>query len=141
METRNFKQQLRESKIKAYIVSNDLQTQAQKESFNNYISVEDYIKQREAEIIYLEMFLRSVNAKLNNELFVQNTRPEIIANEKRKKADAEEIIEINKKELRELRDAEAKPTVGLFLKALCFSLLVFAFAPIKTLIKILGEEI
>ncbi|MFW0718702.1 hypothetical protein [Pedobacter sp. N23S346] len=133
MESKNFKQQLRESKVKANMSENN--------GMYNYISVEDYIKQREADIIYLEMFLRSVNAKLNNELFVTNARPEIIANEKRKKADAEAKIEINKKVLRELRDAEAKPTVGLFLKALCFGLLIYAFAPIKTLIKILGEEI
>ena len=39
----------------------------------------------------------------------------------------------------ELRDAEAKPTVGLFLKALCFGFLIYAFAPIKTLIKILKD--
>lgn len=41
------------------------------------------------EYAYLEGFLKSVDAKLNNERFVQNAKPEIIANERNKKADAE----------------------------------------------------
>jgi valyl-tRNA synthetase len=44
------------------------------------------------EIDYLTGFLKSVNAKLSNERFVQNAKPEIIANERNKKADAEAKI-------------------------------------------------
>ncbi len=41
------------------------------------------------EIEYLNGFLKSVDAKLANERFVQNAKPEIVANERNKKADAE----------------------------------------------------
>ena len=44
------------------------------------------------EIEYLQGFLKSVNAKLANERFVQNAKPEIVANEQNKKADAEAKI-------------------------------------------------
>ncbi len=42
----------------------------------------------------MQGFLKSVNAKLSNERFVQNAKPEIVANEQNKKADAEAKIEI-----------------------------------------------
>ncbi len=54
------------------------------------------------EIEYLEGFLRSVNAKLDNERFVQNAKPEIVQNERNKQADAETKIRILKENLREL---------------------------------------
>ncbi|MCY1507742.1 Valine--tRNA ligase [compost metagenome] len=44
------------------------------------------------ELTYLQGFLKSVDAKLNNERFVQNAKPEIIANEQNKKTDAESKI-------------------------------------------------
>ncbi len=46
------------------------------------------------EIDYLNGFLKSVDAKLANERFVQNAKPEIVANERNKKADAETKIKI-----------------------------------------------
>jgi valyl-tRNA synthetase len=46
------------------------------------------------ELEYLQGFLKSVDAKLSNERFVQNAKPEIIANERNKKADAESKIKI-----------------------------------------------
>lgn len=46
------------------------------------------------DIQYLEGFLKSVNAKLSNEKFVQNAKPEVVANEQNKKADAEAKIKI-----------------------------------------------
>lgn len=46
------------------------------------------------ELEYLQGFLKSVDAKLSNERFVQNAKPEIIANERNKKADAELKIKI-----------------------------------------------
>ncbi len=45
------------------------------------------------ELEYLEGFLKSVNAKLGNERFVQNAKEEIVANERNKKADAESKIQ------------------------------------------------
>ncbi|TKC10884.1 valine--tRNA ligase [Pedobacter polaris] len=44
------------------------------------------------ELEYLQGFLKSVDAKLSNERFVQNAKPEIIENERNKKADAESKI-------------------------------------------------
>ncbi|SOD11881.1 valine--tRNA ligase [Pedobacter xixiisoli] len=51
------------------------------------------------ELQYLEGFLKSVDAKLSNERFVQNAKPEIIENERNKKADAESKITIIKESL------------------------------------------
>jgi valyl-tRNA synthetase len=56
------------------------------------INIEEEIKKMTAEITYLEGFLKSVNAKLNNERFVQNAKPEIVENERKKKSDAENKI-------------------------------------------------
>ncbi|WP_207421028.1 valine--tRNA ligase [Desertivirga brevis] len=46
------------------------------------------------ELDYLRGFLKSVDAKLSNERFVQNAKPEIVDNERKKKADAEAKITI-----------------------------------------------
>ncbi len=46
------------------------------------------------DIEYLHGFLKAVNAKLSNERFVQNAKPEIVANEENKRADAEAKIKI-----------------------------------------------
>jgi valyl-tRNA synthetase len=51
------------------------------------------------ELGYLEGFLKSVNAKLSNERFVANAKPEIIENERNKQADAVSKIEIIKESL------------------------------------------
>jgi valyl-tRNA synthetase len=40
------------------------------------------------EIVYLQGFLRSVDAKLSNERFVQNAKEEVVEVERRKKEDA-----------------------------------------------------
>ncbi|QNL47753.1 valine--tRNA ligase [Olivibacter sp. SDN3] len=47
-----------------------------------------------SEIQYLLGFLKAVNAKLANERFVQNAKPEIVQNERNKQADAEAKIKI-----------------------------------------------
>jgi valyl-tRNA synthetase len=47
----------------------------------------------EKERLYLEGFLKSVDAKLSNEKFVSNAKPEAVANERKKKADAEAKLE------------------------------------------------
>ncbi len=51
------------------------------------------------DIAYLEGFLKSVEAKLSNERFMQNAKPEIIANEQNKKEDALSRLEILKSSL------------------------------------------
>ena len=51
------------------------------------------------ELEYLEGFLKSVDAKLSNERFVNNAKPEVVDNEKKKKADAEQKIAIIKQKL------------------------------------------
>lgn len=51
------------------------------------------------ELDYLEGFLRSVTAKLANERFVQNAKPEIVENERRKQADAEAKIKAIREKL------------------------------------------
>lgn len=51
-------------------------------------------KKKDEELAYLQGFLKSVDAKLNNEKFVANAKPEVIAKERQKKADAEEKIKL-----------------------------------------------
>lgn len=46
------------------------------------------------ELEYLEGFLKAVDAKLGNEKFVANAKPELVEKERQKKADAEAKIEI-----------------------------------------------
>lgn len=54
------------------------------------------------EIEYLEGFMRSVDAKLGNEKFVANAKPELVEKERQKKADAEAKIEVLKGSLASL---------------------------------------
>ncbi|AOM76288.1 valine--tRNA ligase [Pedobacter steynii] len=61
---------------------------------NETIDVEAEKERLNAELTYLQGFLKSVDAKLSNERFVQNAKPEIIQNERNKKADAESKIGI-----------------------------------------------
>lgn len=49
-------------------------------------------EQLQKDLAYYEGFLASVEKKLSNEKFVQNAKPEIVAVEQKKKADAEEKI-------------------------------------------------
>ncbi len=59
---------------------------------DKFINVEDEIKRLEADLAHQQGFLRGVMAKLGNERFVQNAKPEIVALEQKKKADAEQRI-------------------------------------------------
>ncbi|HWW42636.1 valine--tRNA ligase [Pedobacter sp.] len=61
---------------------------------NETIDVDAERERLNAELVYLKGFLKSVNAKLGNERFVQNAKPEIIQNERNKQADAESKIRI-----------------------------------------------
>lgn len=51
------------------------------------------------ELVYLEGFLRSVSAKLNNPAFLSKAKPEVVASEQKKQADAEAKIIILKTQL------------------------------------------
>ena len=52
------------------------------------IDVEAELEKMRAELTYQEGFLKSVEKKLSNERFVQNAKPEIVENERKKQADA-----------------------------------------------------
>ena len=67
------------------------------------LNVEEEIKKMEDEIVYLEGFLQSVMKKLNNERFVQNAKPEIVENERKKQADAESKIASLKESIKGLK--------------------------------------
>jgi valyl-tRNA synthetase len=56
----------------------------------------------EKELIYLQGFLKSVDAKLSNEKFVNNAKADVVDNEKKKKADAEQKITIIKERLQKM---------------------------------------
>jgi len=60
------------------------------------------IKKLQAELEYLEGFLQSVLKKLSNERFVQNAKPEIVENERKKQADAESKIAVLKENIKAL---------------------------------------
>jgi len=58
------------------------------------IDIEAERERLQKELDYVRGFLKSVDAKLANERFVQNAKPEIVANERNKKADAEAKIQL-----------------------------------------------
>ncbi len=57
-----------------------------------FINVEEELRKLEADLHYQEGFLQNVMKKLGNERFVQNAKPEIVAMERKKQADAESRI-------------------------------------------------
>ena len=59
---------------------------------DRFINVEEELKKLEADLAHQQGFLRGVMAKLGNERFVQNAKPEIVELERKKKADAESRI-------------------------------------------------
>ncbi|MBP5259731.1 MAG: class I tRNA ligase family protein, partial [Paludibacteraceae bacterium] len=56
------------------------------------INVEEEIKKCQAQIEHLEGLLKGVNAKLGNERFMANAKPDVIEREQKKKSDSEEKI-------------------------------------------------
>ena len=67
------------------------------------VNIEEEIKKTEDEIIYLEGFINSVMKKLTNEKFVANAKPEVVANERKKHADAESKIKTLRENLLQLK--------------------------------------
>ncbi|GAA0552107.1 valine--tRNA ligase [Chitinophaga japonensis] len=58
--------------------------------------------QLEQDLVYQQGFLASVEKKLGNERFVQNAKPEVVAAERKKKADAEEKIRVIMESLKQM---------------------------------------
>jgi valyl-tRNA synthetase len=61
---------------------------------NQEINVEEEREKITKELVYQQGFLKSVSAKLSNERFVANAKPEIVASEQQKQADALARIKI-----------------------------------------------
>ncbi|MBM3919868.1 MAG: valine--tRNA ligase [Sphingomonadales bacterium] len=69
---------------------------------NIEINTEAEKKRLQEEIAYLEGFMRSVDAKLSNDKFVANAKPDVVERERQKKADAEQKIESLQSQLQSL---------------------------------------
>ncbi len=67
------------------------------------MDVDAELKKLESELNYLKGFLKSVMKKLDNERFIQNAKPEIVENERKKQADAESKIASIKESIKALR--------------------------------------
>jgi valyl-tRNA synthetase len=59
---------------------------------DQFINVEEELKKLEADLQHQQGFLKGVMAKLSNERFVANAKPEIVELERKKKSDAESRI-------------------------------------------------
>ena len=68
-----------------------------------FINVEEELKKLEADLAHQQGFLRGVMAKLSNERFVTNAKPEIVELERKKKADAESRIASLEEAIKALR--------------------------------------
>ena len=73
----------------------------------NFINVEEELKKLEADLAHQEGFLRGVMAKLSNERFVQNAKPEVVELERKKKHDAESRIATLKESIAALHKQNA----------------------------------
>ena len=59
---------------------------------DQFINVDEELKKLEADLQHQQGFLKGVMAKLSNERFVANAKPEIVELERKKKSDAESRI-------------------------------------------------
>jgi len=66
------------------------------------INVEEELTKLKEELSYTEGFLKSVSKKLSNERFVANAPEQVVANERKKVADAEAKIETLKSSILKL---------------------------------------
>ncbi len=67
------------------------------------VDAAEEIKKLEADLKYAEGFLQAVMKKLSNERFVNNAPQQVVDNERKKQADAEEKIRIIKEQLHKLK--------------------------------------
>ena len=70
---------------------------------DQFINVEEELRKLEADLQHQEGFLRGVMAKLSNERFVQNAKPEVVELERKKQHDAEARIAAIKESIDALR--------------------------------------
>ena len=70
---------------------------------DKFINVDEELKKLEADLAHQQGFLRGVMAKLSNERFVANAKPEIVALEQKKKSDAETRIAALEEAIRALK--------------------------------------
>ena len=70
---------------------------------DQYINKDEEKHKLEAELAHQEAFLKGVMAKLNNERFVQNAKPEVVELERKKKSDAESRIATLKESIAALK--------------------------------------
>ena len=86
--------------------NNEILVTSSDRQFYLYVEKEIDITAQKAELLkdleHLKGFLNSVNKKLSNERFVQNAKPEVLALEQKKKADAEDKIQLIEQSLRNL---------------------------------------
>ena len=68
-----------------------------------FINVDEELKKLEADLAHQQGFLKGVMAKLGNERFVANAKPEIVELERKKKADAESRIASLEEAIKALR--------------------------------------
>ena len=68
-----------------------------------FIDVEAEVKRLEADLAHQQGFLKGVMAKLGNERFVQNAKPEVVAMERKKQHDAEARIAALEESLKALK--------------------------------------
>ena len=68
-----------------------------------FINVDEELKKLEADLAHQQGFLKGVMAKLGNERFVANAKPEIVELERKKKADAEARISSLEEAIRALK--------------------------------------
>jgi valyl-tRNA synthetase len=70
---------------------------------DKFINVDEELKKLEADLQHQQGFLRGVMAKLSNERFVANAKPEIVELERKKKSDAEARIASLEEAIRALK--------------------------------------
>ena len=70
---------------------------------DKFINVDEEIRKLEADLQHQQGFLRGVQAKLSNERFVQNAKPEVVELERKKEHDALARIEAIENQLKQLR--------------------------------------
>ncbi len=71
--------------------------------FEKKINIEEEITRIRKDLEYLQGFVASTEKKLSNEKFVQNAKPEIVENERKKLADGQAKIKLLQEELEKLK--------------------------------------
>ena len=74
---------------------------------DRFINVDEELRKLEADLAHQEGFLRGVMAKLSNERFVQNAKPEVVELERKKQHDAEARIATLKENIAALQSRKA----------------------------------